>query len=549
MKISFSSLFVTVYTLIAGLSIGLFAPKAEACSPPPPGVYGSVPETGSQLPSNAAIVFTGQAMMLEDFSVTVDGIFADLIPIAELSVHFYAGFSERLALKVEPEPLVGQQVTILGCVGSMWNSVEENTNCTQFNFVAAPSDQTPPSAPYSAAYDIYDHAPYQPGCCFCQTNSDVAYHLDFAGLEQNTSTQAANFVSVQAYLASDSTESVLFESLIHVNAYEGDFTFRVVEQTLQGQSAENALCFRLTSFDAAMNPAAEVITLCDPCHLKTSTDPIGEYEMPPAEPSWTTSDLVDNGSCISDPCANLECPDNTHCVPRPAGESGPLTVTNDCVEDEEPLCDKECSEGYHCELVTVSCFAPPCPPMDTCIENVVLPDGGTTGDPCADLNCPENTHCVSNGDSDLNIQDHCIVDNDPQCNLECPPGNICELLTVTCVTSPCPPIQICTDLSDGGVDEPVVITDAGTVIDIPQLTTDAGTTETEPQETTDAGTTETEPQDTNEDEQTDLSNTNNSSSSSMNCECGTTTRQRNSFPGLLLSIFSLLLLRKRWREK
>ena len=122
----------------------------------------------------------------------------------------------------------------------MWDGVEENTNCAQFSFIAAPSDQTPPSAPYAAAYDIHDHAPYQPGCCFCQTSSDLAYHLDLIGLDQNTSTQAANFVSVQAFLASDNTATTLFESLIHIDSYEDNFIFRMMEQTLQGQTAQNA---------------------------------------------------------------------------------------------------------------------------------------------------------------------------------------------------------------------------------------------------------------------------------------------------------------------
>ena len=74
MKFSFSSLFVTAYTLIAGLSISLYAPKAEACSPPPPGVYSSIPETGGLLPSNAAVVFSGRAFSVNDFAPGVDQI-------------------------------------------------------------------------------------------------------------------------------------------------------------------------------------------------------------------------------------------------------------------------------------------------------------------------------------------------------------------------------------------------------------------------------------------------------------------------------------------
>ena len=190
MKPSFSSVFVAAYALTIGLTLGFYAPNAEACSPPPPGVYSTVPETGSLLPTNAAVVFTGQAMMLEDFSVTVDGMAADLVPIQELSIHYYAGFSERLALKIEPEPSVDQQITILGCVGSMWDGVEENTNCAR-SVSSRPSDQTPPSAPYALHTIFMTMRPINRVAVFCQTSSDLAYHLDLIGLDQNTSTQAA----------------------------------------------------------------------------------------------------------------------------------------------------------------------------------------------------------------------------------------------------------------------------------------------------------------------------------------------------------------------
>jgi hypothetical protein len=572
MKVSFSSLFVTVYTLIAGLTIAFYAPEAEACSPPPPGVYSSIPESGSLLPSNAAVVFTGRAFSIDDFIATVDGVSADVIGIPELSVNYFDSFSHRLAMKIEPEPVAGQQVTLLSCIGAMWDSAEDNNNCTQFNFTITEADHAPPPTPFSAAFNIHDHAAYQPGCCFCQSDSDIAYYLDIVGVEQASSTQAASFVSVQAYLSSDSTQATVFESLLHGDAYALDTAFRLGEQTLAGNSAQNAFCFRIQAFDAAMNPASELITLCDPCHLKTTTDPIGEFEMPPSEPTWETADLITDGTCLSDPCDILDCPDNTHCVPRPTDEGGEMTIMHDCLEDEEPVCDKECEAGYHCKLVTVSCFTTPCPPIDTCVENTTLPDGGMTGDPCADLNCPANTHCESNGDSDLNIQDHCVVDDDPQCTLECPPGNLCELMTVTCVMNPCPPVQTCTDLPDSGVQVPTETVDAGTATETDETadagtatetdeTADAGTateteeiidagSTTEPEETDDAGTT-TEPENTNDSGTTDEEDSINldsnlSSSSDMNCECGTT-HSHNSAPHtlLFLGFFVCILSRSR----
>ena len=141
------------------------------------------------------------------------------------------------------------------------------------------------------------------------------------------------------------------------------------------------------------------------------------------------------------------------------------------------------------------------------MENVELPDGGHTGDPCAELNCPENTHCEANGETDLNVQDHCVVDDEPQCTLDCPPGNVCELITVTCITSPCPPVQVCTDLPDSGVSAPTYTHDAGTVEPITEPIIDAGTTEptppsdagtTAPEPTIDAGVTEPEPEPTSD---------------------------------------------------
>ena len=91
------------------VAFGVYAPKTEACSPLPPGVYDSVPQSGASLPANAAVVLNGNAFSLEHLQATLDGETATLVEVPRLSIDPYVGYNTRVAVKVSPTPSAGQQ--------------------------------------------------------------------------------------------------------------------------------------------------------------------------------------------------------------------------------------------------------------------------------------------------------------------------------------------------------------------------------------------------------------------------------------------------------
>ena len=427
------------------------------------------------------------------------------------------------------------------------------------DFTIVESDLEAPAELFAVEFNVFDHAAYEPGCCFCQSPSDAAVFLRAVGAPVAPSFEAQNFVHVQAYRADDTAQEVAFETLLHLDQYELNTTFRLRNSQLGSESPADAYCYEVKVLDAAMNVSGAPTVICDACRLRNSDDPIDSFSMPPEQPEWTSADLIAGGVCAADPCEALDCPDNTHCVPREGSGESPMTVVNDCVEDKEPQCDKECPDGERCELTVVSCITTPCPPLDTCVPDEILPDGGLASDPCASLDCPRNTHCESNGDSALTVSEHCIVDEEPSCELDCPAGSVCELVVVTCVMSPCPPLEYCVDAPDAGAPDVPVAFDAGFTASEPadsgaepiaEETVDAGASG-EPLFQADAGAVEQPTQNadagTTEDEPPLAFLPNSSDSSSMNCSCASQDkRSTGPLGGLLLGLllFGLFAVRR-----
>ena len=83
----------TTRARLTGLLSALFCiacleASADACSPPLPGVTGSIPKDGETYPANAAIYFQGYNIGLGSVTVTVDGQPASFTPAQDAATEF-----------------------------------------------------------------------------------------------------------------------------------------------------------------------------------------------------------------------------------------------------------------------------------------------------------------------------------------------------------------------------------------------------------------------------------------------------------------------------
>ena len=155
------------------------------------------------------------------------------------------------------------------------------------------------------------------------------------------------------------------------------------------------------------------------------------------------------------------------------------------------------------------------------------------------------------------MQTHFIVDDTPICDKECPEGAHCELMTVSCATTPCPPVDTCvaeppldagTEPPDGtqdaGTEPPDEVADAGT--EPPDEVADAGTEP--PDEIADAG---TEPPDEVADAGTEppLAPTPSKDGDEVGCSCGSTSANHRPFLGLLWAFGLLTVMGVRRKNK
>ena len=112
------------------------------------------------------------------------------------------------------------------------------------------------------------------------------------------------------------------------------------------------------------------------------------------------------------------------------------------------VCNLACVMGKHCELVPVQCVKAPCPAQPQCVDD--SPAQSTCGG-IANLPCPDMQECVDDPSDTCDPQQggaDCSGICQPisaVCNLACAKGKHCELVQVTCVRAPCPPLAQCVD--------------------------------------------------------------------------------------------------------
>ena len=457
----FSAGFARFYALLGSIALLSHAQQAHTCTPMPPGVHDSTPDTGSDLPSNSAVVFNIRNMVAEDFTATLDGATIDLEAVNAINDNFNFSSTYYLALRPQIQPSVGQELVIEGCY---------QDTCTQFTFNITEADNGLPALPSSWSFSMHDFEDFLGNGAACQGSSSLAYFLDFFGTSPAGTGEATNYYLVKAFLATDTDgDTPLLQRVIKPYGATATTSFRINPGQINDADPNTGLCFQVQAFDAAENTSSGVSTQCLPCYSLTDPPaqdngnsgpggPANNWMSQPAEPEWAEGHLYAGGTCSTeDPCDYITCDPELECF-----------APNQTVMS---------SYG--------ACIDPP-------------GDGGVEGDPCDQISCPENTHCVPGEDTVLTVPDHCIVDDPVICDLECQAGYVCELQEVTCITSPCPPQEICVldgSTADAGVssiDAGVSIADAGMAIadagmTPPESVVDAGTIANPPETTVDAG--------------------------------------------------------------
>lgn len=141
-------------------------------------------------------------------------------------------------------------------------------------------------------------------------------------------------------------------------------------------------------------------------------------------------------------CGDTVCPLGEVCCNASCGICAPPDGA--CIQiacEPEPVCEAECEAGTHCELMEVQCFAPPCDPVPTCVDDTVYG--------CELMDCQIGYTCVEDekGSGACVPQDACAEHT-------CEEGQHCELLFPPCAPPPedqpvppdyCRPIPACVD--------------------------------------------------------------------------------------------------------
>ncbi|MFT3775041.1 MAG: hypothetical protein QM820_57570 [Minicystis sp.] len=276
---SLLSLLLGSLTVIAATALP--APTAHACSPPFPGLTGSIPRDGDTYPGNAALFFEGFDLSLDNVTATIDDQPATLVQAADIVV------PGNLIAKLAPVPTAGQRVKITGKLCS-----EPTCEEVSISYTAGEADTVAPPATTVESFNVYDHADYKAQGGECASDVDVSYwvHLTSPALAAG---ESPRLYTIEGYRDSKLGEAVVSASGFvreqsHVSA------FALLASQLGGAEPAEALCFRVVTQDAAGNHAEASEVVCKPCHYKADETP---HDTPPSEPQWTAADVYPGGPC------------------------------------------------------------------------------------------------------------------------------------------------------------------------------------------------------------------------------------------------------------
>jgi hypothetical protein len=246
-----------------------------------------MPADGATYPGNGVLFFSGHLISLDFVTVTVDGQAASFMPASRVVPPGLSGIQVR----IDPPPTAGQNVAIQGdfCMPI------DGCAPVSIHFTAAPPDNTAPESASAMSFDIYDYLDFKSSGGDCQSDSDIGWWVTIEG------TAALPDEAPVIYLVEAFRDATLmdlaFSKTTFVSASTTKLSFRNMLTILNGTAAPEALCFRISAFDAAGNAeTGGTLVVCEPCHYRTdsaSPDPF----LPPPEPAWTAANLYPGGTC------------------------------------------------------------------------------------------------------------------------------------------------------------------------------------------------------------------------------------------------------------
>ncbi len=272
--------------LIALATIAGLEGRADACSPPLPGLAGSIPSTGETYPGNAAVFFLGYDISLTSVSVKVDGQPASFMAAPDIDA---LGLGS-LAARIVPTPAKGQMVTIEGdfcpAASPCGNSV--------ITFTAGDADNTPPAAPTTISFDLHDYPDFKSSGGDCQSDSDLGWWID---VEATPPAASESLVALRVEAFRDETfQEVVFAESTFLSSTKQSLSSHHTINVLNGADAPEAFCFRASLRDVAGNPASETVHACAPCNYREDAAGMPGFS-PPSEPTWTPADIYAGGPC------------------------------------------------------------------------------------------------------------------------------------------------------------------------------------------------------------------------------------------------------------
>lgn len=303
---------------LAALALTASPPRAEACSPPLPGLYGSLPADGASYPANAALFFSGYDVTLDDTTVTVAGQPATLTT---------AGTPGGLGLSalIVPAPQAGDEVIIEGTFCPAGSGCPSK----KITFTATAPDTTPPKGADAASFDVYDYADYHSSGGDCTSDSDLAEWVQLKGPTPDAGGSPVIF-TLEAYRDAGLTDLVFTRSGFLPETGQAEVELRLFAADLGGKSAPEALCFHVSTKDAAGNPAPSLtespVVVCKPCNYRVSDAPNTGFGPPP-EPMWSGADAYPGGPC--DPHASTGAGGNYPDAGLTTGSGGGSSGGND----------------------------------------------------------------------------------------------------------------------------------------------------------------------------------------------------------------------------
>lgn len=321
--------------LIAGalVTTAYMPATATACGAPAPGLTSTVPAEGATHPANAALLFSGFDLSLDQVTVTVDGAPAQLV-----AAPFGSSWANFVML-VEPAPEVGQQVVVSGPV-----CPPDFCDPLLLTYTAGEPDLTAPvPVPEAAFFAVYDHADFMTSGGDCQSDTDLTLYVHVT--QDGAAPGAAPGVVSASWSGGGGGGG--FGDFTFASGTTASLSIPLTLAQLGGKDPASEVCVTVTARDLAGNEATP-FEVCPACFFREDDTPIESSYVP--EPVWTEADAVPGSACAgADPTTGDSGPDETS---GGIGEPSTGEPSTGEVQSSGETSEQDDGEGKGCACAT-----------------------------------------------------------------------------------------------------------------------------------------------------------------------------------------------------